>query len=52
MNVKFGRWKQLSPQAQDIALGYYGTTPAPVDPEVQKIAAEQGRSRANHLSTS
>ena len=41
MNVKFGRWKNLTPQAQDIALGYYGTTPAPVDPEVQKIAAEQ-----------
>jgi len=41
LNVKFGRWKNMSPQAQDIALGYYGTTPAPIDPEVQKIAAEQ-----------
>jgi len=40
MNVKFGRWKQFTPQAMDIALGYYGTTPAPVDPEVQKIAAK------------
>jgi pyruvate/oxaloacetate carboxyltransferase len=41
MNVKFGRWKNLTPQAQDIALGYYGRTPAEIDPEVQKIAAEQ-----------
>lgn len=40
-NVKFGRWKTIAPQAQDIALGYYGRTPAPIDPEVQKIAAEQ-----------
>lgn len=41
LNVKFGRWKQLSPQAADIALGYYGRTPAPVDPEVQALAAKQ-----------
>lgn len=41
LNVKFGRWKNFSPQATDIALGYYGTTPAPVDPEVQKLAAEK-----------
>lgn len=40
MNVKFGRWKQFTPQAMDIALGYYGRTPAPVDPQVQKIAAK------------
>jgi len=40
MNVKFGRWKQFTPQAMDIALGYYGTTPAPVDKEVQAIAAK------------
>ena len=39
LNVKFGRWENFSPQAMDIALGYYGQTPAPVDPEVQKIAA-------------
>jgi oxaloacetate decarboxylase alpha subunit/pyruvate carboxylase subunit B len=39
LNVKFGRWKNFSPQAMDIALGYYGKTPAPVDPEVQEIAA-------------
>jgi len=41
LNVKFGRWKNFSPQAMDIALGYYGTAPAPVDPEVQKLAAEK-----------
>ena len=41
LNVKFGRWKNFSPQAMDIALGYYGTTPAPVDPEVQALAAKQ-----------
>lgn len=41
LNVKFGRWKQISPQAADIALGYYGRTPAPVNPEIQKLAAKQ-----------
>lgn len=41
LNVKFGRWKNFSPQAMDIALGYYGQTPSGVDPEVQKIAAEK-----------
>ncbi|MCP5538148.1 MAG: pyruvate carboxylase subunit B [Akkermansiaceae bacterium] len=43
LNVKFGRWKNFSPQAMDIALGYYGQTPAPVDPEVQKLAAKQAK---------
>jgi oxaloacetate decarboxylase alpha subunit/pyruvate carboxylase subunit B len=41
LNVKFGRWKQLSPQAADIALGYYGQCPAPVDPKVQSLATKQ-----------
>ncbi|HNX05554.1 MAG TPA: pyruvate carboxylase subunit B [Opitutales bacterium] len=41
MNVKFGRWKNFLPQAMDIALGYYGTPPAPVNPEVQKLAGEK-----------
>lgn len=40
MNVKFGRWKMFSPQAIDIALGYYGRTPAPVDAEVQALAVK------------
>jgi len=34
LNVKFGRWKQLSPAAAEIALGGYGRTPGPVDPIV------------------
>lgn len=41
LNVKFGRWENFSPQAMDIALGYYGRTPAPVDAEVQDIAAKK-----------
>ncbi len=41
LNVKFGRWKQISPQAADIALGYYGQAPAAIDPELQKQAAKQ-----------
>lgn len=41
MNVKFGRWKMFTPQAMDIALGYYGRTPAPVDPEIRKLAQEK-----------
>ena len=40
LNVKFGRWKNFSPAAADVALGYYGTTPAPVDPEVRKLASK------------
>ena len=41
MNVKFGRWKMFTPQAMDIALGYYGRTPAPVDPEIRKLAQQK-----------
>jgi len=41
LNVKFGRWKQISPQTADIALGYYGRTPSPVDPDLQKLAEKQ-----------
>jgi len=40
MNVKFGRWKMFTPAAMDIALGYYGRPPAPVDEEVRKLAAK------------
>jgi oxaloacetate decarboxylase alpha subunit/pyruvate carboxylase subunit B len=43
MNVKFGRWKNFLPAAQNIALGYFGRTPAPVDPEIQKLAAEKSK---------
>ncbi len=41
MNVKFGRWKMFTPQAMDIALGYYGRTPAPVDHEIRKLAQQK-----------
>lgn len=34
MNVKFGRWKMICQPAQDIALGKYGKTPGPINPEV------------------
>ena len=43
LNVKFGRWKNFSPQAMQIALGYYGQTPGTVDPEVRRIAAEKSK---------
>ena len=39
MNVKFGRWKMICQPAQDIALGEYGKTPGPIDPD------RAGRSR-------
>jgi oxaloacetate decarboxylase alpha subunit/pyruvate carboxylase subunit B len=34
MNVKFGRWKMICQPAQDVALGQYGRTPGPIDPQV------------------
>ncbi len=34
MNVKFGRWKMICQPAQDIALGKYGRTPGPINPDV------------------
>ncbi len=40
LNVKFGRWKNFSPQAMDLILGYYGTPPASVDKDVQALAAK------------
>ncbi|MGN0836253.1 MAG: pyruvate carboxylase subunit B [Akkermansia sp.] len=41
MNVKFGRWKNITPQCADVALGYYGHTPAPVDTELQAMCAKK-----------
>ena len=41
MNVKFGRWKNITPQCADVALGYYGHTPAPVDSELQALCAKK-----------
>lgn len=38
LNVKFGRWKNFSPAAMDIILGFYGKTPGEVDREVLALA--------------
>jgi oxaloacetate decarboxylase alpha subunit/pyruvate carboxylase subunit B len=38
LNVKFGRWKNFSPEAMKVALGYYGRTPGPVEPDVLALA--------------
>ena len=40
-NVKFGRWKNFSQPAIDIALGKYGRTPGPIDSDVLKLAMEK-----------
>ena len=36
-NVLFGRYKMVSGQVKDYVYGLYGKSPAPIDPEVQKI---------------
>jgi pyruvate carboxylase subunit B len=36
-NVLFGRYKVISAQVKDYVYGLYGSPPAPVDPEIQKI---------------
>jgi len=36
--VIVGRYKLISTQVMDYVYGLYGKTPAPIDPEVQKIA--------------
>jgi len=38
LNVKFGRWKNFSGPAMDIALGKYGRTPGPIDKDVLALA--------------
>ena len=38
MNVIAGeRWKMIPKEVKQYFLGYYGRTPAPVDPEIQKL---------------
>jgi pyruvate/oxaloacetate carboxyltransferase/biotin carboxyl carrier protein len=37
MNVLFGRYKMVPAEVKGVAFGLYGKTPAPMDPEVQKI---------------
>ncbi|MBI5767125.1 MAG: pyruvate carboxylase subunit B [Verrucomicrobia bacterium] len=41
LNVKFGRWKNFSQPAIDIALGKYGQTPGPIDPAVLDLALKK-----------
>ena len=42
LNVKFGRWKNISQPAQDIALGRYGRTPGPIDPDLLALIRQRG----------
>jgi len=37
-NVLMGRYKMISAQVKDYIYGLYGKSPAPIDPEVQKVA--------------
>lgn len=46
MNVKFGRWKVICQPAQDIALGKYGKTPGPVNPEILAAVEKQTGKKA------
>lgn len=41
LNVKFGRWKNFSQPAMDIALGKYGRTPGPIDSDIFKLALQK-----------
>jgi len=41
LNVKFGRWKNVSQPAIDIALGKYGKTPGPIDADLLKLAIKR-----------
>jgi len=44
MNVKFGRWKMICQPAQDIALGKYGKTPAPINPAIlEQVEKQSGK---------
>jgi pyruvate carboxylase subunit B len=36
-NVLFGRYKMVSGQVKDYVYGLYGKSPAPIDPEVQRM---------------
>jgi pyruvate carboxylase subunit B len=38
LNVLFGRYKMISKEVRDYVFGLYGTPPAPVDPEVRRVA--------------
>lgn len=59
LNVLQGRWKIMNYESMDLAMGYYGKTPIPVNPEIIEIASKRNKSRrpdgmiedrvANHL---
>ncbi|HSK08377.1 MAG TPA: pyruvate carboxylase subunit B [Vicinamibacterales bacterium] len=40
LNVMFGRYKMISREVKDYVFGLYGKPPAPIDPEVQRVALE------------
>ncbi len=40
-NVVYGPWKRISEGYGKMVLGYFGKTPLPPDPEVQRIAEQQ-----------
>jgi oxaloacetate decarboxylase alpha subunit/pyruvate carboxylase subunit B len=46
MNIKFGRWKMICQPAQDIALGKYGKTPGPIDPNILSQVEKQTGKKA------
>ena len=41
LNVKFGRWANVAQSISDIALGKFGRTPGPVDPDFLKLVIEK-----------
>ena len=43
MNVVQGRYKMVTNQFKDLMYGLYGETPAPVDPEVQKMVLKHNK---------
>jgi pyruvate carboxylase subunit B len=38
LNVLMGRYKMIAGEVKDYCYGLYGASPAPIDPEVQKLA--------------
>ena len=38
LNVLMGRYKMVTKETKGLVQGYYGRTPAPIDPEIQKLA--------------
>ncbi len=44
LNVKFGPWKNVAQASMDIALGKYGKTPGPIDPEILELSKQKTKS--------